>query len=132
MATLDETGAYNLNRLSNIIARPGRSLAGLLEILNSTLFNWLFSTRWFDYEIKPVYLRSSPLADSEDPALETAVRRMLQLVATLGHVRTGQETARLARLAEATDAEIDRHVFRLYGLTGDEAQIMEAGHPAEG
>ncbi len=126
VATIDETGAYNLNRLSNIIARPGRSLAGLLGILNSTLFNWLFSTRWFDYEIKPVYLRSSPLADSEDPALETAVRRMLQLVATLGQVSTGQETARLARLVEATDAEIDRHVFRLYGLTGDEAHMMEA------
>ena len=51
---------------------------------------------------------------------------MLQLVATLGQVSTGQETARLARLVEATDAEIDRHVFRLYGLTGDEAHMMEA------
>ena len=25
-----------------------------------------------------------------------------------------------------TDAEIDRHVFRLYGLTRDEAHMMEA------
>ncbi|MGA2514795.1 MAG: N-6 DNA methylase [Candidatus Limnocylindrales bacterium] len=131
VATLDVTGAYNLNRLSNIIARPDRSLLGLLGILNSALFNWLFSTRWFDYEIKPVYLRRAPLADTEDPALDTAVRRMLELVATLGQVSTTQEATRVARLVEATDAEIDRHVFRLYGLGEDEAQMIEAQRPKD-
>ena len=39
IATIDATGAYNLNRLSNIVAREGHSLFGLLGILNSTLFN---------------------------------------------------------------------------------------------
>ena len=131
VATLDETGVYNLNRLSNIIARPDRSLVGLLGILNSALFNWLFSTRWFDYEIKPVYLRRAPLGDTEDPALDTAVRRMLELVATLDRVGTTQESTRLARLVAATDSEIDRHVFRLYGLSEDEAQMIEAERPKD-
>lgn len=66
ISTIDGSGAYNLNRLSNIVARPGFSLRGLLGILNSQLFQWLFGTRFFDYEIKPVYLRSAPLADSND------------------------------------------------------------------
>lgn len=38
VATIDSDQKYNLNRLSNIVARKGFSLAGLLGILNSTLF----------------------------------------------------------------------------------------------
>ncbi len=74
VATIDITGAYNLNRLSNIVARDGYSLEGLLGILNSGLFQWLFSTRFFDYEIKPVYLRNAPLANSNDSGLESLVK----------------------------------------------------------
>ncbi|HJX67904.1 MAG TPA: hypothetical protein VJ258_04160 [Candidatus Limnocylindrales bacterium] len=53
------------------------------------------------------------------------------MVATLGQVSTTQEATRLARLVEATDAEIDRHVFRLYGPSEDEAQMIEAERPKD-
>jgi len=60
IATVDRSGAYNLNRLSNIVSRGTGKLPGLLGILNSSLLNFLYSTRFWDYEIKPVYLGIVP------------------------------------------------------------------------
>ena len=48
IATFDDTGAYNLNRLTNIIALKDQDLHGLLAILNSRLIDWLFSTSFYD------------------------------------------------------------------------------------
>ena len=104
----------------------GYSLAGLLGILNSELFQWLFSTRFFDYEIKPVYLRSAPLADSNDSALVALVDEIIRLNETLALVRTGHERTALKRQIEVTDHEIDKQVYRLYGVTEDEVAIVES------
>jgi type I restriction-modification system DNA methylase subunit len=125
IATIDTSGAYNLNRLSNIIARPGYSLIGLLGILNSELFQWLFSTRYFDYEIKPVYLRSAPLADANDSELVDLVAEIIRLHQTRSLARTAHETTTLDRQIESTDRSIDRIVYRLYGLNNDEIGIAE-------
>jgi hypothetical protein len=63
VATIDLEKKYNLNRLSNIISKNNNSLYGLLALLNSTFFNWLFSTKYLDYEIKPVYLKECPVIE---------------------------------------------------------------------
>ncbi len=39
--------------------------------------------------------------------------------------RTGHEQTGLRRQVETTDAEIDRLVYNLYGLTDDEIRIVE-------
>ena len=128
IATLDRTGAYNLNRLSNIVARPGHCLRGLLGILNSTLFNWLYSTRFYDYEIKPVYLRSSPLGDDTDARLVAHVDRILQLHKKKHSGKLApSELDRLDREIAGTDAEIDELVYELYGITDKERKIVEGG-----
>ncbi len=127
VATLDREQHYNLNRLSNIIARPNRSLLGLLAFVNSALFNWLYSTRFFDYEIKPVYLRSTPIADTEDKELCVRAGRMLSLQEKLGQARTGADQKSLQRQVEALDAEIDRLVYELYELSAEEIAIVEKG-----
>lgn len=125
IATLDRTGAYNLNRLSNIIARPGYHLSGLLGILNSKLFNWLFSTRYYDYEIKPVYLRSCPLADANNKELVSAVDRVLELRAGHSSVKTSEERVRQQRRIGELENQIDRLVYQLYELTNDDMQMIE-------
>lgn len=61
IATIDNHKKFNLNRLSNIISKNNNSLFGLLGFLNSTFFNWLFSTKYLDYEIKPIYLKECPI-----------------------------------------------------------------------
>ena len=127
VATIDTTGAYNLNRLSNIVAREGYSLVGLLAIINSTLFNWLYSTRFYDYEIKPVYLRSSPLADANGLTLVGLSKRMLELNKKKHSGKLApSELDRLEREIAATDAQIDDLVYDLYAITPEERKIIEA------
>lgn len=77
IATIDNNRFYNLNRLSNIISKNGSDLYTLLGILNSNLFNWLFSTRYLDYEIKPVYLKTCPICCKSDNNLSSAVKSIL-------------------------------------------------------
>ena len=125
IATVDASQAYNLNRLSNIIARPGYSLLGLLGVLNSRLFNWLFSTRFFDYEIKPVYLHTSPLGNTNDKQLVAAVQRMLTLHKQLASADSELQRTIVQRQIDATDVEIDRLVYGLYALTAEEIALME-------
>jgi type I restriction-modification system DNA methylase subunit/predicted type IV restriction endonuclease len=127
VATVDSAGTYNLNRLSNIIAKPGYSLIGLLGILNSNLLNWIYSTRFFDYEIKPIYLRVSPLADVNDVKLNHLAGRMLQLHHDLAAAKTAHDKTLVERQIAATDRQIDRLVYELYGLTEEEIAVVEGG-----
>ncbi len=129
VATIDATGAYNLNRLSNIVARENYSLRGLLGILNSQLFQWLFAARFFDYEIKPVYLRAAPLADSNDSNLEKSVSEMLVLTEKLDAVRTDHERTVIERQIRAVDQAIDSRVYELYRLSQEEIAVAESLRP---
>ena len=54
------------------------------------------------------------------------VEQMLKLHKDKVGARLGQEKAMLQREIEATDAQIDRLVYDLYGLTEDEIEIVEA------
>ncbi len=112
VATIDTDQKYNLNRLSNIIARKDYNLKGLLGVLNSSLFNWLYSNRFFDYEIKPIYLRNSPLCDTNNNELIYLVENVLI------NKRNNADTTTL-------ESEIDQLVYQLYGLTEEEVGIVE-------
>lgn len=114
VATIDYDKKYNLNRISNIIASPQSSLEGLLGILNSKLFNWLYSKRYFDYEIKPIYLRNSPLADTNNIDLNNKVKELLSL-------KDRPDNSKKIKLIE----EIDQLVYQLYNLTKEETEIIE-------
>jgi hypothetical protein len=70
-------------------------------------------------------LRSSPLANSNDPRLINAVERMLDLQKQLPEARTPHEQTSLQRQIEATDRQIDALVYELYGLTEEEIRIIE-------
>lgn len=125
VATLDRSRAYNLNRLSNIVVRPGYNLTGLLGVLNSQLFNWFYSTHYYDYEIKPVYLRASPLAETNNPVLVNAVERMLDLHKRLEAAKTPSDKTKLQRQIDITDHQIDKLVYKLYSLAEEEIAIIE-------
>ena len=53
------------------------------------------------------------------------VEEMLSLHASLSSVKTADERNTIQRQIDATDKEIDRLVYALYGLTDDEIQIVE-------
>lgn len=79
IATIDSEKKYNLNRLSNIISKKDNSLLGLLAILNSNFYNWLFSNKYIDYEIKPIYIKKCPIPDINNPDLIGKSGLMLSL-----------------------------------------------------
>ncbi|PKR77562.1 restriction endonuclease [Halalkalibacillus sediminis] len=112
IATIDTEKKYNLNRLSNIIAKEGFNIYGLLGILNSSLFNWLFSKRYLDYEIKPIYLRKAPLANSNDSELITLVGKIMYC---------NKESTEYNKLKK----QIDDIVFNLYNLTDEERALIK-------
>jgi adenine-specific DNA-methyltransferase len=116
IASIDYDKKYNLNRISNIISKDNNLLEGLLGVLNSKLFNWLYSKRYFDYEIKPIYLRNSPLCDTNNKELNSLVKEIIEL-------RSSDEEANISKLTDI----IDKLVYKLYNLTEEEIKIIENG-----
>ena len=53
------------------------------------------------------------------------VERMIELCHRLSSAKTPQERTALERQVTATDAQIDRLVYDLYGLTEQEINIVE-------
>ena len=115
IASIDYDKKYNLNRISNIISKGENSLEGLLGVLNSKLFNWLYTKRYFDYEIKPIYLRNSPLCNTND-------KELIKLVKEIIEVRSSNENADISRLT----SRIDKLVYKLYNLSEEEIKIVES------
>ena len=59
------------------------------------------------------------------PAMVSLVENMLDLHKRLSESKTGHEKTLLSRQIEATDRQIDRLVYELYGLTEEEIAIFE-------
>lgn len=116
IATIDYNKNYNLNRISNIISKGNNSIEGLLGILNSNLFNWLYSKRYYDYEIKPIYLRNTPLCDTNNDELNKLVKTII----------TKRNMDINADISDDLLA-IDQLVYKLYDLNCEEIEIIEKG-----
>jgi hypothetical protein len=110
------------------------NLKFILGILNSNPVNFLFAKKYIDINIKGIYLKKLPIprfdfSNSGDKAyhekMVSLVDRMLALHKQ--SARTPQAKKALQREIEATDKQIDRLVYELYGLTEEEIGIVEGG-----
>ena len=124
VATVDRSGSYNLNRLSNIVPRSNVSVSAILAILNSELFQWLFATRYFDYEIKPVYLRASPVPKEIPATLTSLSDSMLDLVSKIASARADAQRELFERRRDALDIRIDNEVYQAYGVSAEERALI--------
>ena len=71
-------------------------------------------------------LAAFPVKKKDDHIVKL-VEQMLSLHKQLAVAKTPDDKTRLQRQIDATDQQIDRMVYELYGLTGKEIQIvMEA------
>jgi hypothetical protein len=81
--------------------------------------------------IEDIPLPSFSFDRKSDQALHdrmvTLVETMLALHRRLAAARTPQEQTALERQIAATDTQIDRLVYDLYGLTEEEIKIVEGG-----
>ena len=127
VAAYEPDAKYNLNRLSNLVPREGFSALSLVGLLNSTFYNWLFLTRFFDYEVKPVYLRKSPLPVLGEEFEQLCADRY-KATAALPAVSLPSEQTRLHRKIERLDAQVDDAVFAALGLSIAECELVVSEH----
>jgi hypothetical protein len=110
-------------------------LKSLLGILNSNIFGWTVRSQstplrggYFKYSKQ--YIETVPLPDltakkSEAQLLTTLVDTMLSLQKRLSADQSPQRREQIQREIDAADRQIDKIVYQLYGLTGDEIKIVE-------
>ncbi len=130
---LDEVGYYGSNTTYFI---PRRDLY-LLGLLNSQLATFYFSKTCAGLEGKNEtylrffgqYLEGFPVqvADKRDQQsrMVSLVESMLALNKQLVAAKTPHEQENLKRQIDATDRQIDKLVYELYGLTDKEIKIVE-------
>src|SRR5215210_5904796 len=113
--------------------------AYVLVLLNSSLLDLYlksFSSRFrggfYAYNrqyIEQLPIRTIDFSDPEDVArhgrMVELVERMLRLHERLAEARIERERTVIGHQISATDRQIDRLVYELYGLTDEEIQIVE-------
>jgi len=140
---LDRTGIY----IANTAYCLGTGDPYLLGILNSRLF-WFaisnisipFGIRAGKYRYRLIYqyMEKVPIRpiDADNPADKSRRDQMVQLAEQmltlhqrLSTAKTPQEKTALERQITATGTQLDRLVYDLYGLTGDEIKMVEGAAP---
>jgi hypothetical protein len=133
-ATLVDPVTYFADSTNSITGRGPHDLCYLLGLLNSRLFQWRFKITSTNNnvgtnEIESLPFRRIDFADagerSRHDRMVALVGQMLELNRQLAAVRTPHERTALERQIEATDREIDRLVYGLYGLSADEIRLVE-------
>ena len=138
---LDMVGYHCLNTIFMVTLREKAPLDStvLLGVLNSKLLRALWVGRFYDQrqtfpKVKGTYLKELPiaLADFSNPAeksihdkLVQFVDKMLDLTPKMQAAKSETDKVTLHNAITATDNEIDRLVYDLYGLTEDEIKLVE-------
>ena len=141
IATLDDLQRFALNTIVVVSPRSscGWTVRFVLGILNSKLTNYYYvtflkSSKKVFSEIQARQVAQIPLPDIDttNPSdlathdrIVALVEKMLDLHKQRAAVKTPHEQTALDRQISATDAQIDRLVYDLYGLTEDEIKLVE-------
>jgi type I restriction-modification system DNA methylase subunit len=142
-AGFDADGSHFLDNVDvgGVTLIPGQKydLRYLLGLLNSKLLAWFFPNvsapfrgGWMSANrqfLSQVPVRVINFTDKSEKAahdrMVSLVEQMLDFHKQLAAARTPQEKTALERQMTATDSQIDRLVYDLYGLTEDEIKIVE-------
>ena len=138
--TIDYNGLYFGNTVYFI---PIEDLY-LLGVLNSSLIFHYFKRnatvigdadksgrlRWFSQDVLKLPIRKIDFSKTSDKQMHNKiiqmVKCMLDLTKKRSMSRSEKDKELLQRQIDATDREIDRIVYKLYGLTGNEIKIVES------
>jgi len=143
IATLDLENRYFLSSLYAIYPKSKGeqvSLNYLLGLLNSSLATYYVKiialditkgpfTKFRTNQLARLPIRIIDFSDPKDKArhdkMVELVEQMLTLHEQLTAAKTPDDKTRLQRQIDATDQQIDRLVYELYGLTKEEIDIVE-------
>ena len=138
---LDEAGEYAFTSGYGIILKSSlaESAKYILGLLNSKALDFYLKSistmmrggffRYFtqfieQFPIRPINFSNPTNKASHDKMVEL-VERMLSLNKQLPKAKTAHDKTILQRQIDATDGQIDRLAYELYGLTDEEIEIVE-------
>ena len=135
VATFDDTGIYVKDAM--LLLSPTNNvdqLKTIIGFLNSRLLKYLYENHFVTIDVLKNALLALPLpktagaaaADVRHDRILEAVKQMLSLHRQLAEAKTEHDKAVIQRRIEATDGQIDRLVYELYGLTEKEIRVVEA------
>jgi len=122
------------NVLNGVPRSGGISVPFALGVLNSNLISWLYVNtsaiaQKDDFpQVHISALAALPLPKMDEGAHTRMVKLVDSMIALHKHLRAAKSEAQKAitqRQIDATDAEIDRLVYDLYGLTAEEIALVE-------
>jgi hypothetical protein len=141
VAALDTSGYLCLNNMHVLVPfLNSPSPKFLIGVINSRLLNWYYQTLNPEKgealaEVKKANVARLPIRtldldsnhdrERHDDMVEF-VEQMLKLHRKRALAKTPAEQTALVRQIAATDAQIDRLVYELYGLTEEEIKIVES------
>jgi len=115
---MDEVGVYGTQGMNFIIPREKSApIYYLLAILNSSLINYLYATKFLNVAIKAEYLKDIPIPKTST-AKEKGLASLAQKILAAKKRDPEADTTALER-------EIDGLVYQLYELTPEEIAIEE-------
>lgn len=139
-ASLTGEELYNAQNAFNLVTKESWSLEYILGILNSKLMTYYHRKKFLDeYKMRfqkllikdcrkfPIHLisTSDPFEQKQKKDLINLVNKTLQLNSRKHDMKLGNEISTINRMIETIDAEIDKIIYRLYGLTKDQISIVE-------
>jgi hypothetical protein len=142
--SFDHDGGHFLDNVDvgGITLKPAYQQQGLpylLGLLNSSVLRWFFpfvsapfrggwlsANRQFveQLPIRPIDF-SNPSDKTNHEWVVQLVEQMLTLHKQLSNAKTGHDQTLIQRQIDATDRQIDRLVYELYGLTEEEIAVVE-------
>ena len=127
----ESAGLFVTDAMYVFAPRPEIAPKALMAVMQSKLFRFLYRVANMGEarvipQIKASKLLTLPIPDlSSDGRLLALSDRMLELNKHLAAGETVAEKDLVQRQIDETDAEIDRLVYDLYGLTADEINLVE-------
>jgi type I restriction-modification system DNA methylase subunit len=139
VAYIDTDGIYAEQSVYLLLPKSETNLWFVLGILNSKLLSYLFQNCFITnpvaypyiqhYDVEKLPVRTIDNSNRTDKAkhdkMVSLVERMLDLNKKLNAATVPDEKTRIQREITATDGQIDKLVYELYGLTEEEIRIVE-------
>ncbi len=137
IAALDSSRSVCLNNMHVLVPKSDHpNIRFVLAVINSRLMNWYYHTLNPEMgevfaEVKKTNVGKLPVvvppeSDGRYRALIALCTQMLDLCEHRRHCRVDRERTVFARQIDATDRQIDKLVYELYGLTDSEIEVVES------
>ena len=139
IATLDHESYWTLNTLYTFVPKEGFDCRYLIGVLNSKLISYYFRVVFLSDDKLFPYVRisqlekipihtigfSNPAEKAQHDKLVALVDNMLELQKKRHEARMEIDKELYERQIKVVDAQIDRLVYDLYGLTEEEVRVVE-------